>query len=81
MFTFGLDTLEDIVTDQQAVELSGIYRQIYHMPENITEILPCYNVYIWLDTLEDIETDQQAVEHSGIYHQIYYMPENIEILQ
>ena len=34
MFTFELDTLEDIVTDQQAVELSGIYHQIYHMPEN-----------------------------------------------
>ena len=47
MFTFGLDTLEDIVTDQLAVELSGIYHQIYHMPENI-EILYCYNVYIWV---------------------------------
>ena len=78
MFTFGLDTLEDIVTDQQTVELSGIYHQIYHMPENI-EILHCYNVYIWLDTLEDIVIDQQAVELSGIYHQIYHMPENIEI--
>ena len=47
MFTFGLDTLEDIVTDQQAGKLSGIYQQIYYMPENI-EILHCYNVYIWV---------------------------------
>ena len=47
MVTFGLDTLEDIVTDQQAVELSGVYHQIYHMHENI-EILHCYNVYIWV---------------------------------
>ena len=45
MFTFGLDTLEDIVRDQQAVELSGIFHQIYHMPENI-KILQCYNVYM-----------------------------------
>ena len=48
MLTFGLDTLEDIVTDQQAVELSGIYHQIYHMPENTTDIILCYNVYIWV---------------------------------
>ena len=47
MFTFGLDTLQDIVTYQPAVELSGIYPLIYHMPENI-EILHCYNVYIWV---------------------------------
>ena len=47
MFTFELDTLEDIKTDKQAVELSGINHQIYHMPENI-EILHCYNVNIWV---------------------------------
>ena len=46
MFTCELDTLEDIVTDQQAVELSGIYHQIYHMPEKITEISHGINVNI-----------------------------------